>query len=237
MKIPVLIILLLIIVGGVIYFINTPLEIVKSRMHEPTIETWHELRGEKIFEVREERADQKSIQSTRSFSPFTTEREKLFSEISRNVETACAELRAMNMTTNAIHAFHRQADGGRHRQSAGTLLPFYTSDPKIIFKELEKILPKIYSPNTRYKSTGVTLLNLKREGEVEDDLFGYQTGQQELKKHLMAIDAINAKFGPFTIMHASSMASIAKRREENILRDNKDNYEYGLPLPYMGEAY
>jgi DNA polymerase-4/DNA polymerase V len=218
-------------------FVSMPLKKLEDLFSLPVEETYHELRGVRIFEVREGSEDQKTIQATRSLQKATTDAAFLFSELSRNVETACQHLRDAKLLTNAVHAFYRHADNGRHRESDATLLPFYTDDPKVILKALKPLVAKIYEPGLRYKSTGLTLLNLKREENIQEDLFGIQKEHVKEKTYLETIDTLNRKFGSWSVMHASSLRSVLKRREESKDRDKRDNYECGLPFPYMGEVY
>ncbi len=218
-------------------FVSMPLAKLESLFSLPVEETYHELRGVRIYNVHEGHDDQKTIQATRSLEKATGDADLLFSELSRNVETACIHLREAGLMTNAVHAFYRHANGGRHRESDGTMLPLYTDDPRVILRALKPVIARIYEPGLRYKSTGLTLLNLKKESAVQDDLFGSQRSHQKEKSYLKAVDSLNRRFGSFAVCHASSLRSVLKRRGEAADRDKKDNYEYGLPLPYMGEVY
>ncbi len=218
-------------------FINMPVSKIESLFALPAVETYHELRGIKIFEVNETHDNQKTIQATHSLERATGDSTLLFSELSRNVETACIHLREAGLLTNTAHAFYRHAYDGKHRESGGVLLPIYTDDPTIILKFLEPLAKRIFVQGKRYKSTGLTLLNLKKESNIQDDLFGAQKLHTKNKSHLEVIDSLNRRFGEWTVMRASSLQSVLKRRKESALRDSKDNYEYGLPLPYMGEVY
>jgi len=218
-------------------FIETPISKIEGMFSEPSVETYHELRGVQIFKVKEGSRDQKTIQATRSMEKATGDASLLYSELSRNVETACIGLREAGLLTNAVHVFYRHADGGKHRESDGTMLPFYTDDPSIILESIKPVIDRIYEPGLRYKSTGLTLLNLKKESNIQDDLFGSQSTHMRSKSHLEAIDTLNRKFGAWSVMRASSLQSVEKRRKESADRDSRDNYEYGLPLPYMGEVY
>ncbi|MFA6463808.1 MAG: hypothetical protein WCV55_02280 [Candidatus Paceibacterota bacterium] len=233
-------------------FINTPREVIKELFSEPVVETWEELRGIKISEVSAEQTDQKSIQSTRAFikaSPAchrlqaqpmadrSLVEQEIFSELSRNIEVGCENLRSANLFTNSVSAFLKHADGLRGRESVSTILPMYTQDPKVILKFLRPLISSIYEKNIRYKATGIALLNLKRQNYITDDLFGSQSTHLSKNKHLEVIDALNRKFGDFSIMNATSLSAVSKRREEFLKREKKDSYEYNLPLPYMGEAF
>ena len=218
-------------------FINTPREVIKEFFSEPVLESWEELRGKKIFEVSDEHEDQKSIQSTRALIKATPLEQEIFSELSRNIEVGCENLRAANLFTNSISAFLKLKDGLHQRKSVSTILPFYTQDPKVILKFLRPLISSIMDKSTRYKATGIALLNLKRQNFINDDLFGTQNAHLGKNKHLEAIDAINRKFGDFSIIHATSLSAVSKRREDFLKREKKDSYEYNLPLPYMGEAF
>ncbi len=219
-------------------FISMPLQKLEDLFSLPVEETYHELRGTRIYKVKEGRDDQKTIQATRSLSKATTDQSLLLSELSRNVETACIGLRDAGLVTNAVHVFLRNADNGRYRESDGTALPLYTDDPKVILKAIEPlVVNRIYKRGVRYKSTGLTLLNLKHENEIQDDLFGSQRVHEKEKSYLKAVDDLNRRFGSWSVLYTSSLRSVQKRRLEAKDRDKRDNYEYGLPLPYMGEVY
>lgn len=218
-------------------FISMPLHKLEDLFSLPVVETYHELRGVRIFEVREGSRDQKTVQATRSLSKATGDASLLFSELSRNVENACSHLREARLLTNSIHVFYRRADGGRHRESDGTTLPLYTDDPKVILKALKPLISRIYKPELRYKATGITLLNLKNKEHIQADLFDIQESHSRGKSYLETIDNLNRKFGSWKVFYASSLKSVQKRKLESLERDKGDNYEYGLPLPYMGEVY
>jgi DNA polymerase V len=112
-------------------FISMPPSKLEDAFALPVSETYQELRGVRIYNVHEDRDPQKTIQATRSLSRATGDKHLLFSELSRNVESACNHLRETGMLTNAVHVFYRHADNGRHRESDATMLPLYTDDPKI----------------------------------------------------------------------------------------------------------
>ena len=218
-------------------FINTPREVIKELFSEPVLESWEELRGKKIFGVNNEHEDQKSIQSTRALIKATSLEQEIFSELSRNIEVGCENLRVANLFTNSVSAFLKHADGFKERESVSTILPMYTQDPKVILKFLRPLISSIIDKSTRYKTTGIALLNLKRQNFITDDLFGTQSKHLSKNRHLEVIDALNRKFGDFSIMHATSFGAVSKRREDFLKREKKDSYEYNLPLPYMGEAF
>jgi DNA polymerase V len=221
-------------------FIQMPLADVGAHFAEPIADVWRELSGISVHAVHTTHDDHKSIQATRSLVKATEDPDVLFSELSRNVEIACAELRAMNLYTDAIHCFYAHKIGQskyKYRRSAGVKLPAYTQDTKKILAAVQSLARELYKPGFKYKSTGITLSGLKRKESLQNDLFGIQQADFQVSAHWSAIDALNRRFGDFKVMYASSMRSVKERREDSAIRAAKDTYEYGLPLPYMGELY
>ncbi len=115
-------------------------------------------------------------------------------------------------------------------------LAYFTQNPSVILKEIEhrfdesqKVLPGIY------RSSGVVLLNLCLEQDLPQDLFNTQIeATKSENKLLKAIDIIRRKSGFGAIQLAGSMDANERRGIESDKRDAKDNYEYGLPFPFLG---
>jgi DNA polymerase-4/DNA polymerase V len=213
---------------------------IEKYFAEPVADIWRELSGTKIHEVHADREDQQSISATRSLVRATEDPKILFSELSRNIEIACAQLRAADLYTNAIHCYYAHKIGQsryKYRRSAGVKLPIYTHDTQTILAAAAKLIPEIYKTGLRYKSTGVTISGLKRKESVQNDLFGAQQADYGNMEQWTAIDGLNRRFGDFKVMYASSMRSVKERREDGAIRAANDTYEYGLPLPYMGEVW
>lgn len=221
-------------------FINVlPFDEVQKYFAEPIAETWKELYGIRIYNVGARSESQKSIQATRSFIKATNDPDILFSELSRNIEIACRELRALGLYTRTLHIFYAHKIGvGRHthRRSARMELTVHTQDTETVLREALKLSKIVYIRGYFYKSTGVTLSGLKSEKSIQNDLFGGQCIEYRKSDQWRPIDALNRKFGDFTVMYGSSLASVVIRGEDAAIRNAKDNYEYGLPLPYMGEV-
>lgn len=218
-------------------FISMKREVIERHFAEPILNIWLELQGIQIRNVSDTHEDKKSIQATRMLIQPTTDTAKLYSELSRNIEIACEELRALGLYTNAVSFFYRLADGKKERLYGSARLPVFTQDPTVITRAIESELHGIYRPGCRYKATGIGVFNLRRNNAIQEDLFGIQKTDLEGKQHLKIIDRINRKFGAWSVMHAASLHSIREREQDHMERSRHDTYEYGLPLPFMGEVF
>ncbi len=217
-------------------FIDISKDKILSLFSEPVFHTQSELKGNKIFEVNTIYEPQKSVQATRSMEKSTSSESVLWSELSRNVEMACEDIRRMNLLTGSVGFFYKKAVT-KYRVSHAFKLSLHTDDPTIILKEIKFFLSKVYQKNERYKGTGVSLYDLRSKDMVTNDLFG-ESRCMDISSNLRlkTVDGLNRKFGKWTVMQASSLNSVLRRNKEGEERNKKDNFIYGLPLPYMGEA-
>jgi nucleotidyltransferase/DNA polymerase involved in DNA repair len=88
-------------------FLDMPIKQVEKNFSKPISEKWYELHGTPVLKIESKGTDKKSVQSTRSITHKTRDRELLFSELSRNVEAACSEIKNTGLYTNHISVFYR----------------------------------------------------------------------------------------------------------------------------------
>lgn len=174
---------------------------------EPLIHLQQELRGISVMHVvdHSDPRDQKSLQSTSTFRPASTDPKIIWSEMAENVEQACARARRLKLLTKHISFFVKSSDF-QYRVGSVTL-SLYTADPGVILNALEKAVHGVLVDGERIRTTGVTLEALRREEDVPRDLFG---AQEEIDQRLEveAIgDAIRAKFGNAALRRAASLQS------------------------------
>jgi len=217
-------------------FTNLDLKATLKDSARPLYQTQEELRGERHFDVGGSNPHQKTLQATRSFIKKTNDLKTILSELSRNVENACRELYESGLYTNKLMFFIKGKDKSTQSIWMDISLAYFTQNPSVILKEIEqrfdesqKALPGIY------RSSGVVLLNLCLEQDLPQDLFNSQIeATKSENKLLKAIDIIRRKSGFGAIQLAGSMDANERRGIESDKRDAKDNYEYGLPFPFLG---
>lgn len=186
-------------------FVNYSREKIIKNFSEPLSVLQKELSGESIFEVSDDvdPRDQKSIQSTSTFRPPSTDIKIIWREIAENAEHACSRAREINLVSNKVSFFVKTNNFKYFFDE--TKLTLYTADPGTVLKALEPLLPKLLVTNETIRSTGVILHNLTREENTPRDLFGNQ--EKSLSNLLVekTADKIRERFGDSVIKRASSL--------------------------------
>lgn len=112
----------------------------------------------------------------------------------------------------------------------------HSNNPTDILRFLREHMDTIYEQGFLYRATGITVIELRGEGEIQKDFFGKQEATLERAKIFDAVDEIQKKFGTYSISLVSSLSSINTRKEIRKQDDKRDTYLWNLPLPYLGEV-
>lgn len=88
----------------------------------------------------------------------------------------------------------------------------------------------------KIKATGISIYRLRPVGAVQDDLFSTQSTQSTHNKYFEAVDSLQKRFGDDSIYLCSSLESKVRRHKAFEERNARNQFIYGLPLPYMGEV-
>lgn len=191
-------------------FVKYEDEVIEKRFSRPLLVLKKELSGENIMEVENniDPRDQKSIQSTATFHPATTDQKIIWREIAENAESACENARALHLVSNKVSFFVKTSEYKYHIDEVR--LSFYTTDPGMILSALEQKFSKLLPKRQRIRSTGVILHNLTKEESVPLDLFGKQ--EKIFKNNIIeeTADKIRAKFGSDAIKRVSSLKKKTK---------------------------
>ncbi len=175
--------------------------------NEPMMHLYQELSGISVMHVSADAdpRDQKSIQSTGTFRPASTDAKIIWAEVAGNVERACKRARGLNLLTKSVSFFVKSSD---FRYRFGEIkLALFTADPGVIMNAIEQKVFATLIESERIRATGVTLNDMRREEDVPRDLFGAQD-KADQKLEIEAIgDLIRAKFGSSSVRRASSLKS------------------------------
>ncbi len=203
-----------------------------------TIEaTQMELQKIKVFEVGKSNAHQKSLQSSRSFIKKTNKKIEIISELARNIEVACRELREKGLYSNCCTIYVKRADVYTKTLCYDLELKYFTQFSLSILKNIEQMFDKFESvlPGI-YKASGIYMHNLEMRDDLPQDLFNEQeTASIEEEKITSVIDSIRHKFGFTAIQVLASCESTKRRKILAVNREKVDNYIGGLPFAYLGE--
>lgn len=210
-----------------------------------------EILGIKRFTVANSNEHKKSIQSTRAFIKATSEKQIVYSELSKNLETALSDLLNNNLYTNRVVFYVKQYKGEKvQNQKRKSIIisheyncDLYTQNPTTLSKGLNEFIEHLFDKSKNnsigdaslYKSSGVILSNLKTKEEIPISLFNDQniSIDKEMISTKMIMN-IRSKYGFGIINLASSLNAINNREKDKNARNENDNYEYGLPYKYLG---
>lgn len=200
-------------------------EWVRTNHSKPIQEIYSELGGINIFNINtsDTREDQKSIMCTRTFHPFSKDRDEVFSYLSKNIEEACSRMRRSGLSSRHFSIFIKTKDfryiGGEIR------LIRETSYPEDILSEAKKIFERIFEYGQIYRTTGIRLGSLKPIAMQTESLFEEDKSTHKERVY-DAIDRITHRFGERSMFLGSSMKAI--------LRYEKDKKKIGIPS--LGEV-
>tara|TARA_R110000824_G_scaffold401771_1_gene615505 strand:+ start:198513 stop:199763 length:1251 start_codon:yes stop_codon:yes gene_type:complete len=221
-------------------FAQLPREWVVSEFNAPILSLWEELRGVSVLPVDAlNSTDQKSIQRTRSFTPHTTDAGMLFSELSQHVEHGCKKARRLGVVATHVSFFLKTQAFALH--TATITLPTATSNPSDIVPLLRTKFLEVYRKQTLYRTTGITLQGLKTKDTVQQDLFGTHQAGEKGSRLMLAIDALERKFGEHTLYLGTSARTITHDRalpfasfmhEDALVQTSTGAKRF--PIPYMG---
>lgn len=216
-------------------FIQTERSVIEREFTRPTVDLWHELNGEPRLLVPAERDDYKSMQSTQSFDA-TNDSNFILAEISRHSEIIGTRMRAMDYVASSFSVFIKYGQQGKRLyKTASFTADQYTNDSSIIIRGAQNAVQSLVDSRIMYKACGITAHNIRLISDTQNDLFGEQIKSNN-RNPGSVVDQINQQFGSKTIMNASSMSSYSYRGKISTGRNIINRYEYGLPLPYLGEV-
>lgn len=215
-------------------FYQWPEKRVEENYTLPVQELWHELHGISLFAVGNDSGHQKSLQATKSFTPATTSEAFLIAELLQNADIAFTRMRQVNLVTNGLSVYLKTTERKYHGTSI--LLPHYTGNLLDVGRKLKEAVQALMRPGVRYKSTGITLWNLRPSQYIQEDLFGQHEVVRGEHRIMEAVDSIRGKFGQGSITVLASMPSVVDRKKKLALRAKNEPYVAGLPLPYLGEV-
>jgi DNA polymerase-4/DNA polymerase V len=225
-------------------FANKNPDWVIEHTAKPFVEIWHELRGDFIYPLNLEiKHDYQSISKTKTFTPPSTDRQFIYSQLSKNVENACIKMRRHGLATKRIFFFLKTQDF--HYHSLELDLLHITSAPQEILSEICNKFDKVYHKDILYRATGVVLIDLVDCNNVQLDLFCGSQKNDKWRDIYFQIDKIDEKFGKHSVFLGSSMQAIngvqyrgdradfAKRRS-NLFRGENKRQRLGIPM--LGEV-
>jgi hypothetical protein len=194
------------------------IEWVKRNFSKPYEVIWLELKGISVMDIDPQlKTSYSSIQKTRSFYPSTNDKTFLLSQISKNIEAACAKARHYNLAPKKASIFLKTKD---FKYVNRPLVLFSaTNAPEIIISLAIQEFQKMYLEGVLYRTTGVTLYNLVSNSTPQLDLFGGTEMANKFECIHKQIDLLESKLGKRVVHLASTHKAL---KEKNSGTDSHD---------------
>jgi DNA polymerase-4/DNA polymerase V len=213
---------------------------IKRHFSKPYLEIWHELNGRSIYPVvREQKNNYHSISKVKTFTPPSSDKDFVYSQLSKNLENACIKARRYKLLAKKIMIILRTKD---FKDSAVEIkLNRPTSYPIEIFPALKKGFDILFEGNNFYRQTGIILTGLIPENSVQYSLFDSTIKIEKIERLYCALDLLSNKFGKYAVLHGSSLQAnnysqhegergdIAQRKLD-LLKGENLRQRIGIPL-------
>lgn len=223
-------------------FANTSEDWVKTHLTKPHIETWRELRGELVYEVDSSKKETyKSISKTKTFTPASSCKKYVYSQLSKNVENACIKARRYKLSANSFFFFLKTNDFRYHGFKIKLDNP--TNVPSDILNIIDNIFSQIFRSKFKYRATGITLLKLVSHKQYQLDIFGEAQKARKFSLVFNSLEEASRKYGKHTLFLASSLKAMQTDQSTNtrqVKTERKQNLFKGesarkrLSLPMLG---
>ncbi len=201
-------------------FIDKPLNWVEGYFSKPYVVLWRELRGESIMELDPRpKTVYSSIQKTRTFFPITNDKVFLLSQLSKNIEEACAKARHYKLVPKKI-SFFLKTQGFRYYNASATLTA-PTNAPEIIITLAQELFDTMHEKEVLYRTTGVTLSELVSSDVSQGDLFGGRELADKFEVIHKKIDQLESKLGK-KLVHLASTHKALKRKQSGTDSEDLD---------------
>lgn len=170
---------------------------------KPQLELWYELRGESIYQVEQNDADALSISKTRTFTPASNHKEFVFAQLLKNLENACIKARRQSLVAQECLVYLKRQDFLQYGEKFS--LSRASAYPQDITPSLRRVFDNIFSGGKFYRATGVTLIGLISEHNIQTNLFEPTLSLTKLRSVYRAVDSLSARFGKHTVHLAGSL--------------------------------
>ncbi len=214
-------------------FARKDLKWVENNLSKPYIETWLEINRQQVFQVKSQKGRiPKSISKTKTFSPASSDRDFVFSKLTKNLENAFIKLRRYNLSAQKIYVRIKEHDRNGFFKGYGLEAKFNrpTSFTHENIDIVRQLFDHIYKPNKLYRATSIYLADLKDSSVKQPSLFEEPLKLEKLEKIYEAIDELAEKYGKHTIFLGAGLSGRKQNNpyDHNVYRTNKRQF-LGLP--------
>lgn len=215
---------------------------IKTNLTKPHQEIWQELRGKSVYQVDAgKKNNYQSISKTKTFTPPSSNREHVFSQLSKNIENSCIKLRRYQLAAKKIFFFLKTQDFRYQGYEVKLIRP--TDNPIEIIKMVDKYFYSVFTEHKLWRATGIVMMDLVENTSRQADLFNEVITAEKISRIFASVDGISRRYGKHTLFLGSSFSAMTKSQHEGDRQqaaERKGNLFKGettrkrLAIPYMG---
>ena len=219
---------------------------VNKWLTKPGYEIWQELNGHYILPlITEEKSTYQTIQKVKTFTPPSRDRNFVFSQLSKNIESACIKARRYRLAAQGAAIFLKTQQF-RYRWLE-VRFTHATAFPHQIVRAIEPAFAQLFQPEEEYRATGVVLLKLDEDTMIQLDLFGEALKAERFSRVYKAVDHMREKYGKHTVYLGTSLLAqkfsqhLGERgdeplRKRELFKGETKRKRMGIPM-FMGKLF
>ena len=219
---------------------------VNKWLTKPGYEIWQELNGHSILPlITEEKSTYQTIQKVKTFTPPSSDRNFVFSQLSKNIESACIKARRYRLAAQGAAIFLKTQQF-RYRWLE-VRFTHATAFPHQIVRAIEPAFAQLFQPEEEYRATGVVLLKLDEDTMIQLDLFGEALKAERFSRVYKAVDHMREKYGKHTVYLGTSLLAqkfsqhLGERgdeplRKRELFKGETKRKRMGIPM-FMGKLF
>jgi nucleotidyltransferase/DNA polymerase involved in DNA repair len=219
---------------------------VNKWLTKPGYEIWQELNGHYILPlITEEKFIYQTIQKVKTFTPPSSDRDFVFSQLSKNIESACIKARRYRLAAQGAAIFLKTQQF-RYRWLE-VRFTHATAFPHQIIRAIEPAFAQLFQPEEEYRATGVVLLKLDEDTMIQLDLFGEALKAERFSRVYKAVDHMREKYGKHTVYLGTSLLAqkfsqhLGERgdeplRKRELFKGETKRKRMGIPM-FMGKLF
>ena len=217
---------------------------IRTRLAKPHQEIWQELRGQAVYMVNPaKKTGYQSLSKTKTFAPPSSDRERVFSHLSKNTENACIKLRRYGLAARKVFFFLKTQDFRYQGLEFQLFRP--TDNPIEIIKMIDKNFNQVFSAAQLFRATGIILSDLKENKLRQADLFNETIQAEKISRIFSGADGLAKKYGQHSLFLGSSLSALKKNSPLHPKQQETDrktelfageSYRKRLALPFLGKT-
>lgn len=189
-------------------------EFFKKNFGKKGLELKYELSGISVIPLTGEAVQPKSVQRTRAFPEFSSDRDYIKTELNMHLHNVCKKLRACKLETDIIGVMLRTKN----------FKVFYaqeklekTSDSEIeLFPLVKKLFESIFSEEIIYRASGIYAGDLKSQTLYQLNFFN-DNSDKKIKSVSSVLDKLENKFGRGAVALGSGGIKSVRDKHKRIM--------------------